>query len=199
MHASTGIDRYMHEFENRPTAGSSDCPGCARQGPPPGRTRGLPYPGRSGRPSHGRVGCVGSLGTRGLSAASGSVLHRIPKDRAGRLKGRDDGRGCGSRRGQGESRAEVSPPYRRNAEKELPVRMAGRVQDGRGGRPAAGLRVLQKESCTIRNKPGLVARPLRPADDRPRGRRRRAIITARAFTAAGRFSPLGPVGIRAPL
>jgi|SRR5580704_16290655 hypothetical protein len=39
MHASTGINRYMHEFQNRPTAGSSDCPGCAGRPPTKGRTQ----------------------------------------------------------------------------------------------------------------------------------------------------------------
>src|ERR1700722_3185242 len=34
----TGINRYMHEFQNRPTRGSSDCHGCARYGAVVGRT-----------------------------------------------------------------------------------------------------------------------------------------------------------------
>jgi hypothetical protein len=37
----------MHESQNRPTTGISDCPGCARHGHPPGRTRGHSYSRRS--------------------------------------------------------------------------------------------------------------------------------------------------------
>jgi hypothetical protein len=37
----------MHEFQNRPTTGISDCPGCAGHGHPPGRTRAHSYSRRS--------------------------------------------------------------------------------------------------------------------------------------------------------
>jgi hypothetical protein len=61
MHASTGINRCMHEFQNRPTAGSSDRPGCARRQAPMRRTRDALL-GRSGLAKQARV--VGGVAMR---------------------------------------------------------------------------------------------------------------------------------------
>ena len=163
MHASTGINRYMHEFQNRPTAGSSDCPGCARQRGVAGRTRDL-FPGgplvAGGDPKAILSPGPQSQGSArrqypALAAASAVSSHLALSDSGDRPEAV-----------LSHARAVACPLGR---EGELGgagwagrAWMVGRVW---GGRPEAGLRVLQKESCTIRNKPGLVA-PVSLARDR---------------------------------
>jgi hypothetical protein len=61
----TGINRYMHEFQNRPTKGYLDCPGCARRGRGARGTR----EARRGRPRTGK----GRLGWRAAGPSAGNV------------------------------------------------------------------------------------------------------------------------------
>jgi hypothetical protein len=136
MHASTGINRYMHEFQNRPTAGTSDCPGCARR--PGGRRR--TREASSGWPSNGKAllgGMVAHDGGRQLAANVVKILAAIAQRRAVRLM--MVGAHC-----HGAASWRPLPVHgsnvdeARNAEdrREVPGRV-GRVW---GGRPEAGLR-----------------------------------------------------------
>jgi hypothetical protein len=54
----------MHESSNRPTRGISDCPGCARHGHPPGRTRAHSYSRRSLAGEKPHAVCVGLCSRR---------------------------------------------------------------------------------------------------------------------------------------
>jgi hypothetical protein len=186
----------MHEYQNRPTKGSSDCLGCARRPPVARRTR----EASSGWPSNGKAFLGGMVAHDGGRPSAANVVNPC---------GYRSETGCAAYDGRAHCHGAASwqplPVHgsivdeTRNAEdrREVPGRV-GRVGRVWGGRPEAGLRVLTRRCPIARGKPALRCRFVGAAriDNRQAGAvlatsmyyfssRRRGMTTICALQTAG--------------
>jgi hypothetical protein len=134
----TGINRCMHEFKNRPTAGSSDCPGCARRPPVARRTR----EASTGWPSNGKALLRGlwPMMAEGCQRPTSSILAAIAQRRACAAY---DGRGALSRCGYSSAHG-LRPPLRLWPRLSVKRNNRWRSRGGSGGSGGSGVGDLRR-------------------------------------------------------